>query len=128
MSLLLLAIGGNKGSIKAMLSCIQEMQFFQHTGHDDSNTFMGGWLSSNPLQGLCQGNRAAPACWLMLSSLMMSVYRKGGYVLTLVSPISRTLIKFLGEIFVDDTYLLTMLQDTFKATKVLAIAQTNIEK
>jgi hypothetical protein len=99
MSLLLLAIEGNKGSIKAMLLCIQEMQFFQHTGRGNSNTFMGGWPSSNLLQGLCQGNRAAPACWLMLSSLMMSVYRKGGYVLTLVSPISGTLIKFLGEFF-----------------------------
>jgi hypothetical protein len=58
----------------------------------------------------------------MLSSLMMSVYRKGGHVSMLVSPISGTLIKFLGEIFVDNTNLLTMLQDTFKATKVLATA------
>jgi hypothetical protein len=50
MSLLLLAIGGNKGSIKAMLLCIQEMQFFQRIGRGNSNTFMGGWLSSSLLQ------------------------------------------------------------------------------
>ncbi len=128
MSLLLLANGGNKGLIKAMLSCIQEMRFFQRTGCGNSSTFMGGWLSSNLLQQLCQGNRAAPACWLMLSSFMMSVYRKRGHVLTLVSLISKTPSKFLREIFVDDTDLLTILQDTFKATKVLAIAQANIDK
>ncbi len=59
---------------------------------------------------------------------MMSVYRKGGHVSMLVLPISKTPIKFLGEIFVDVTNLLTMLQDTFKSTKVLAIAQANIDK
>ncbi len=59
---------------------------------------------------------------------MMSVYRKGGHVSKLVSPISRMPIKFLGEIFVDDTYLLTMFQDIFKATKVLATAQAKIDK
>ncbi len=46
----------------------------------------------------------------------------------LVSPISGMLIKFLGEIFVNNTDLLTMLQDTFKDTKVLAIAQATIDK
>ncbi len=59
---------------------------------------------------------------------MMSIYKKGGHVLMLVPPISGMLIKFLGEIFVKDTDLLTMLQDTFKATKVLATAQANIDK
>jgi hypothetical protein len=88
MTLLLLAIGGNKRSIKAMLSCIQEMRFFQCTGRGDSDTFMGGQPSSNLLQGLCQGNGATPGCWLMLSSLMMSAYKKGGHGSTLISPIS----------------------------------------
>jgi hypothetical protein len=103
MSLLLLAIGGDKGSIKAMLSCIQEMQFFQRTGRGDSDTHMGGQPGSNPLQGLCQENGAAPVCWLMLSSLMMNAYKKGGHGSVLISTISGILTKFLGEIFVDDT-------------------------
>jgi hypothetical protein len=55
MSLLLLAIGGDEGPIKAMLLCIQEMHFSQRMGRGDSNTFMGGRPSSNLLQGLCQG-------------------------------------------------------------------------
>jgi hypothetical protein len=43
----------------------------------------------------------------MLSSLMMSVYRQGGHMSTTVSPISREVIEFMGEIYVDDTNLLT---------------------
>ena len=116
MSLLLLAIEGGKGSTKAMLLCIQGMQFFQQTGRRDSNTFMGDQPGSNPLQGLCQDNGAAQACWLMLSSLMMRVYRKGGHVSTMTLPVSGTPIEFMGKIFVDNTDLLTTLQDTFSVT------------
>ena len=128
MSLLLLAISGDSGSIKAMLSCIQQMRFFQRTGRGDSNTFMGDRPSTDPLQGLCQGNGAAPACWLMLSSLMMRVYRQGGHVSTLDSPMSGTPIEFMGEIFVDDTDLLTMLRDVFSVSGILKIAQENLDK
>jgi hypothetical protein len=88
MSPVLLAIGGEDGPISAMFLPIQQMRFFQRMGQGDSDTFMGGRPSGNPLQGLCQGNGAAPACWIMLSSLMMSVYRQGGHMSTMVSPIS----------------------------------------
>ena len=72
-SLLLLAIGGEEGPISVMLWPIQQMRFFQCTCRGDSDTFMAGRPSENLLQGLCQGNGAAPSCWLMLSSLMMNV-------------------------------------------------------
>jgi hypothetical protein len=48
MSLLLLAIGGNEGLIKAILSCIQEMRFFQRMGCGNSNTFMGVGQAPTP--------------------------------------------------------------------------------
>jgi hypothetical protein len=128
MSLLLLAIGGDKESINTMMMPIQQMRFFQHTGRGDLNTFMGRQLGTNPLQGLCQGNGAAPACWLMLSFLMMSVYRRGNHVSTLVSPISGEAIKFMGEIYVDDTDLLTILPDVFDSDAVLLAAQNNLNK
>ncbi len=128
MSLLLLAIGGDKGSINAMMTPIQQMRFFQRTGRGDSNTFMGGQPGTNPLQGLCQCNGAAPACWLMLSSLMMSVYRRGNHVSTLVSPISREAIKFMGEIYVDDMDLLTILLDGLDSDTFLLATQNNLNK
>jgi hypothetical protein len=82
----------------------------------------------NPLQGLCQGNGAAPACWLMLSSLMMSVYRRGNHVSTWVLPISREAIEFIGEIYVDDTDLLTILLNVFDSDAVLLASQNNLDK
>jgi hypothetical protein len=128
MSLLLLAIGGDDGLINAMLTPIQQMCFYQRTGRGDSNTFMGGRSGENPLQGLCQGNGAAPACWLMLSSIMMSFYRRENHVSTLVLPITGDVIEFMGEIYVDDTDLLTILQDVFDSDEVLQTAQKNLDK
>ncbi len=46
----------------------------------------------------------------------------------MASPVSRTPIEFMGEIFVDDTDLLTMLQDVFSVTEILPIAQANLDK
>jgi hypothetical protein len=59
---------------------------------------------------------------------MMDVYRKGGHVSTITSPISGTPIEFMEEIFVDDTDLLTTLQYTFSVPKVLHTAQANLDK
>ncbi len=106
MSLLLLAIVGSIGSVVAMLFLIQTMKFFQRTARGDSTMFMGGRGRDNPLQGLCQGNGAGPACWLMLSSVLMHCYNHQGYRLRIISPISGAIIDFLGEIFVDDTELI----------------------
>ncbi len=87
MLLLLLAIIGCIGNIVAMLHRIQTMKFFQRTARGDSTTFMGGRGKDNPLQGLCQGNGTAPACWLMLSSILMHCYQCQGFGLCIISPI-----------------------------------------
>jgi hypothetical protein len=79
MSVLLLAIVGTIGNVIAMLHPIQTMKFFQRTAQGDSTTFMGGRGHDNPLQGLCQGNGAAPACWLMLSLVLMHCYKRQGF-------------------------------------------------
>ncbi len=106
MSLLLLTIVGSIGSIVAMLFPIQTMKFFQQTARGDSNKFMGGQSKENPLQGLCQGNGAGPMCWLMLSSVLMHCYKRQGFGSRIISPISGAIIKFLGEIYVNDTDLI----------------------
>jgi hypothetical protein len=106
MSLLLLAIVGSISSIVAMLFPIQTMKFFQRTARGDFTTFMGGCGKDNPLQGLCQGNGAGPACWLMLSSVLMHCYEQQGFGSRIISPVSGTIIDFLGERYVDDTDLI----------------------
>jgi hypothetical protein len=106
MSLLLLAIIGTIGPVVAMLHPIQSMKFYQRTARGDSKTFMGGRGRDNPLQGLCQGNGAAPACWLIICSVLMHCYKSHGFGLRIMSPISGVAINFLGEIYVDNTNLI----------------------
>ncbi len=106
MSLALLSIVGTGGLITALLYPIQTMRFYQRTAWGDSTTYMGGRSSENPLQGLCQGNGAAPACWLIISSILMHCYARQGFGSSILSPLSTILIKFLGEMFVDDTDLI----------------------
>lgn len=108
MSLVLLAVVGCAGAVAALLRPIQTMRFFQRTAWGDSSLFMGGRGRARPLHGLCQGNGAAPACWLMLSSLLMHCYRRQGFGSRVVSPISGLLLEFMGEMFVDDTDLIMM--------------------
>ena len=106
MSLVLLAVVGSAGLVAALLRPIQTMRFFQRTAWGDSSSFMGGRRGNRPLHGLCQGNGAAPACWLMLSSLLMHCYQRQGFGSKLLSPISGKIIEFMGEMFVDDTDLI----------------------
>jgi hypothetical protein len=79
MLFLLLAMVGIMGPIIAMLHTIQAMEIYQHTARGDATTFMGQRGKDNPLQGLCQGNKASPACWLMISLLLMHCYQFQGY-------------------------------------------------
>ena len=111
MSLVLLAVVGSAGLVTALLRPIQTMKFFQRTAWGDSSTFMGGKSIDRPLHGLCQGNGAAPACWLMLSSLLMHCYKRQGFGAKILSPISGILLEFMGEMFVDDTDVIVLRPD-----------------
>ena len=105
MSLLLLAIIGTIGPVIAMLHPIQSMKFYQRTARGNSKTFMGGRGCENPLQGLCQGNGAVPACWLIICSVLMPCYKSRGFGPCIISPISGA-VDFLGEIYMDNTDLI----------------------
>jgi hypothetical protein len=118
MSLLLLAIIGSVGPIVAMLHPIQTMKFFQRTARGDSSMFMGGRGRDNPLQGLCQGNGAAPACWLIISLLLMHGYKRKGFGSRILSPISGAIIDFLGEIYVNNTDLIITRLDLVSSADV----------
>jgi hypothetical protein len=118
MSLLLLAIIGSMGPVVAMLHPIQTVKFFQRTARGDLTTFMGGRGRDNPLQGLCQGNGAALACWLISSLLLMHGYRKKGFGSCILSPMSGVIIDFLAKIYVDDTDLIVTCPDLVSSANV----------
>jgi len=127
MSLLLLAIIGTVGPVVAMLHPIQTMKFYQRTARGDSKTFMGGRGRDNPLQGLCQGNGAAPACWLIICSVLMHCYKSRGFGSRIISPISGAVIDFLGEIYVDDTDLIVTHPDLETPEAVLECLHSSAE-
>ncbi len=118
MSLLLLAIVGTMGPVVAMLQPIQTMKFFQRNARGDSTTLMGGRGRDNPLQGLCQDNGAALACWLIISSLLMHGYQRMGFGSVILSPISGAIVDFLGKIYINDTDLIVTCPDLVSAADV----------
>ena len=128
LSLVLRAVCGESGVVRAMLQPIQQMQYFQRTGRGDSNTYMGGRPAGDPLHGICQGNGAGPAMWLILSSLMAKIYGEDGHGSFLISPITKEVAKFMGQIFVDDTDLLKFLQGLYDIDELMDSAQCDLDK
>ena len=107
MALLFLAIGVPTGAIAAMLMSIQLMKFYLRTGWGESTRCIGG----NPLfilMGLCQGNGAAPASWLVLSSMLVRILKQLGYGTKVESPVTHVFLDIMGVLYVDDTDLMIM--------------------
>jgi hypothetical protein len=65
-SLVYQAVGVSISAIMVMLLLIQHMHFFLHTGLGESVGFMTAVIGSI-IKGLCQGNTAAPARWLLIA-------------------------------------------------------------
>ena len=96
MALVFLALGVPTGAITSMLRSIQLMQFFLQT--------IGGDLLKI-LHGMCQENGAAPATWLVFSTVLIRIYKRRGHGAKLSTPITRCILDITGVCFVDDTDL-----------------------
>ena len=107
LALLFLALGVHTGAISAMLQSIQMMKFFLRTGWGESKGFIGGNILKI-LHGLCQGNGAAPASWLVLSSVLVTICKNLGFGSRVESPITRVWLDIMGVLYVDDTDLFIM--------------------
>ena len=59
------------------------------------------------LHGLCQGNGATPASWLVLSPVLVRI-SGDGFGATMKSQITRVFLVIAGVLFVDDTNLYIM--------------------
>ena len=116
MALMFLCLGVREGSTVAMLRSIQLMKFYLRTGWGESADFIGGDVL-RILHGMCQGNDAAPAAWLVLSSLLVKIYRKMGCGSHTRAPVSRAFLDAMGVVFVDDTdlYILKKCLDSDQA-------------
>ena len=65
-------------------------------------------LLGSIIQGLCQGNTAAPAGWSLISTVLISVYKRLGHGAVYQTPISKTKHSTAGCLYVDDNDLFTM--------------------
>jgi hypothetical protein len=74
------------------------------TAFGESNRRYRG--THRPLQGVGQGNGAAPAIWAVISAVLLSIMRDEGFGLNLLTAFSMMAIVIAGIAFVDDTDLL----------------------
>jgi len=112
--------------INSLLSMIQQMRFYLRTAFGDSDTFYGGSLD-DPLQGCCQGNGGGPAMWLSITIPLVEHLYATQQVAVLYTAISKKKITLAGDLYVDDTNLVTSAvsrQEPF--VTVLARAQDKV--
>jgi hypothetical protein len=88
---------------------MQNMKFFLRTGYGDSANYAGGESNDveDPVktQGMCQGNGAAPAAWMVTSIPMIAAHKCKGHGALFIAPILDITGHIVGGLFVDDTGL-----------------------
>ena len=104
-SLTFQAFGVTEEAVQSMLLAIEKMKYFLRTACEDSTNFRGRKLEAE-LQGLCQGNRAAPAGWAVISITILGAHKRKGYGAHFVCPISQQTGHPSAILFVDDTDLI----------------------
>jgi len=77
------------------------MKFFLCTGWGDSTRSIGEDIIKI-LHGICQGNGAAHAAWLTLSSILVRVYKSLGFGSKMESPITRVVLHIMGVLYMDE--------------------------
>jgi hypothetical protein len=83
------------------------------------------WVT--PMHGICQGNGTRPAIWAVLSTPLLNLLRDSGFGCTFTSPISKEIMEFVGDLFVDDTDLIQTAEKGESLTDVAAALQHSVE-
>jgi hypothetical protein len=127
-SMIFQAFGVPTTAIESMLGAIENMKFFLRTGFGDSKSFAGGGISIK-MQGLCQGNGASPAGWVVISICILRAHGKKGHGAKFLSLITKLQHHLSAILYVDDTDLLhinltkdELVEDVFHAIQGVLIA------
>ncbi len=88
----------------SMFSTLQKAQHHVSTGYGIADK---GYSANQffPMQGVGQGNGCGPAVWALISAVLIDMMYRAGHGCQLVSPLSQSLLSFVGYAFVDDTDL-----------------------
>ena len=84
-----------------LFDVLQRTEHKIKTGFGISKPIYG--ISDPPLNGTGQGNPIGPIAWALISSIMIKVMEKRGYVVNMKSALSHALISIVCFSFVDDT-------------------------
>jgi hypothetical protein len=91
-SMVFQSFGIPNSTVKSILTTIQNMKFYLRRGYGDSNGCAGGADDSSgderKMQGMCQGNGAAPAAWTVTTILMITTQRRKDYGAHIIAPIT----------------------------------------
>jgi hypothetical protein len=96
--------GAPPNAVRSMFSTLQQSNHRIRTAFGISRRKYGkGRLP--PLQGIGQGNGAAPPGWVVISTPLINMMKTAGFGLQLLTCLSCLLISFICYAFVDDTDL-----------------------
>ena len=85
-----------------MFSALSQMEYSVWTKFGDSASTRSS-TEDHPFQGVCQGNRAGPAIWLLVSLTLVRFMHRIGQVCRIRLSMSGVLTMLIGFMFVDDT-------------------------
>ena len=91
----------------SLFGVIQHMTYFVRTGYGESNTSYGGTRDLH-FQGTCQGNRASPVYWLLVTMVMVMVMYEKCHLISLTYPMTSEGLQCMEFVFVDGTNLIVI--------------------
>ena len=96
-----------------MLTTIQEIEYFLRTAYGDSKYYKGSTILVK-FQGLCQGSRAAPGGWAVISITIVGAHKSQGHGGHFVCPVTKIRDHLAAILFVDDTDIVHINMDLNK--------------
>jgi hypothetical protein len=108
--------------IVSMFTTLQQLQHYVRTAYGDSQEALrAAEVHPVAIQGVGQGNGAAPQMWALVSTILLNMLRNAGFGARFISPLSHESVFYAAFSFVDDTDLL--LTDAQKFTSAQEVAQ-----
>ena len=80
-----------------LLGTLAELKRYIQTSFGDSSSHYGS-IRLPPLQGICQGNRAGPSIWCIVSTPIITMLKKEGFGLRFESAITKEHYHFVARI------------------------------
>jgi hypothetical protein len=107
--------------IMSMFTTLQQMQQFVRTAYGDSPVSLSV-ADVNPvaIQGVGQGNGAAPQIWALVSTVLLNMLREAGFGARFVSPLSHESVFYAAFSFVDDTDILVTDAERLRSSGAVA--------